>query len=260
MNNEMTESVKKMESIQSLIQERLQSFATQLKEAFSVSPEVAEGIRIFLKALQTWPEWQKEYWLKASEMGWYFNWDTPASSCILATNEGKETLDAFMVMHLEDDWEELTKQIFQLCPDRSEILNEAFSLHSEGRYIASIPLLLSQTDGICAEYLGAFLFSEHVRRAEQIKSTLEHNEDKSLDLFFNILKNKNQYSKGIEKSSLSHKEKGPNRSGILHGSRRHLDYGTKINSLKCFSLLAFTVFYNGPRNLDSVLSYTWEQN
>jgi hypothetical protein len=144
--------------------------------------------------------------------------------------------------NLEDDWERLTKLIILLCPDRSEILNEAFALHSEGRYIACIPLLLSQTDGICAEYLGAFLFSEHDRRAEQIESTLENSEDKTLDLFLSILKNKNQYSKGIGKSSLSHKEKGPNRSGILHGSRKHLDYGTKINSLKCFSLLAFTVF------------------
>lgn len=242
MNNEINEIAKKLASIQSLIQERVQIFATQLKEAFRISPEVAEGIRLFLKALEAWPEWQKEYWLKASDMGWYFNWETPASSCIEATDKGKETLDAFMVMHLEYDWEELTKRIIKLCPHRSEILNEAFSLHSERRYIASIPLLLSQTDGICAEYLGAFLFSEHSRRAEQIESTLENSEDKSLDLFLSILKNKNQYSKGIGKSSLSHKEKGPNRSGILHGSRKHLDYGTKINSLKCFSLLAFTVF------------------
>ena len=242
MNNGINELAKKMASIQSLIQERVQSFATHLKEAFRISPEVAEGIRIFLKALETWPVWQKEYWLKASEMGWYFNWETPASSCFEATDKGKETLDAFMVMHLENDWEKLTKLIIQLCPDRSEILNEAFSLHAERRYIASIPLLLSQTDGICAEYLGAFLFSEHDRRAEQIESTLENSENKLLDLFLSVLKNKNQYSKGIGKSSLSHKEKGPNRNGILHGSRKHLDYGTKINSLKCFSLLAFTVF------------------
>ena len=242
MNNEINEIVKKLASIQSLIQERVQSFATQLKEAFRITPEVAEGIRLFLKALESWPEWQKEYWLKASEMGWYFNWETPASSCIEATDKGREALDAFMVMHLEYDWEELTKRIIKLCPDRNEILNEAFSLHSEKRYIASIPLLLSQTDGICAEYLRTFLFSEHSRRAKQIESTLENSEDKSLDLFLSILKNKNQYSKGIGKSSLSHKEKGPNRSGILHGSKKHLDYGTKINSLKCFSLLAFTVF------------------
>jgi hypothetical protein len=34
----------------------------------------------------------------------------------------------------------------------------------------------------------------------------------------------------------------PNRNGILHGSRKHLDYGTEVNSLKALSLLAFVVY------------------
>ena len=139
-----------------------------------------------------------------------------------------------MEMHLEYDWEKLTTKIIELCPDRSLILKEAFSLHNEGRYIASIPLFLSQTDGICAQYLGAFLFSEHPKRAAQIESLPEKGESKSLDVFLSLLKDKNQYSKGIGQNSNTHKEKGPNRNGILHGSRKHLDYGTKINSLKCF--------------------------
>lgn len=147
-----------------------------------------------------------------------------------------------MEMHLEYDWEKLTTKIIELCPDRSLILKEAFSLHNEGRYIASIPLFLSQTDGICAQYLGAFLFSEHPKRAAQIESLPEKGESKSLDVFLSLLKDKNQYSKGIGQNSNTHKEKGPNRNGILHGSRKHLDYGTKINSLKCFSLLSYTVF------------------
>jgi hypothetical protein len=35
----------------------------------------------------------------------------------------------------------------------------------------------------------------------------------------------------------------PNRNGILHGSRKHLDYGTEVNSLRPFhcSPLSFIV-------------------
>jgi len=239
MDNELS---KRILAIHNLIQERIQIYAIQLKNALTIDPKVFEVIRIFLKALESWPAWQKEYWLKASDMGWYFNWETPASGCIEATDKGQKTLDNFMIKHLEYDWKDLTKKIIELCPNRREILNEAFSLHNEKRYIASIPLFLSQTDGICAEKLGAFLFSEHDRRAEQIERILENSENKLLDLFLDILKNKNQYSKGIGSCSLSHKKKSPNRNGILHGSKKHLDYGTKINSLKCFSLLSFTVF------------------
>ena len=242
MNDEITEIVKNVSSIQKIIQEQVQSFITQFREAFTISPEILEGIRLSFKALEAWPEWQKEYWLKASKFGWYFNCHTPASSCLEAANKGKESLDEFMSYHLKHDWTQITSQIIELCPSRREILQEAFLLHSEERYIASIPLLLSQIDGICAEYLGAFLFSEHDMRLCKIERHLELNNNKALDLFLSLLKNKNQYSNSIGKNSPIHKDKAPNRNGILHGSRKHLDYGTKINSLKCFSLLAFVVF------------------
>jgi hypothetical protein len=44
----------------------------------------------------------------------------------------------------------------------------------------------------------------------------------------------------MKKSGDKDKKKGPNRHGILHGYREHLDYGTELNSLKSFSLLAFS--------------------
>jgi hypothetical protein len=50
-----------------------------------------------------------------------------------------------------------------------------------------------------------------------------------------------QFNAGIREAKPKDKLRAPNRNGILHGSRRHLDYGTKINSLKAFSLLAFVV-------------------
>lgn len=241
-SNDLVKIVEQFSLIKEEFENRIQEIASQFKQAFTLSPEAIEGIRMLVKAIELWPEWQREYLQKASSFGWYFNWNTPASSSLEAADRGKKSLDLFMTAHLEHDWSDITNDILNFCPKRSKVLEEAFILHTEGRYLASIPLLISQTDGICAEYLGAFLFSEHDRRTENIDQNLENNEDKALSIFLELLKDKNQFSKGIGKSSAEHKEMAPNRSGILHGSRNHLDYGTKINSLKCFSLLAFVVF------------------
>ncbi len=62
------------------------------------------------------------------------------------------------------------------------------------------------------------------------------------DIFLEPFKLKNHHNAGISKSSVQAKSKAPNRNGILHGHRKHLDYGTEINSLKCFSLLSFIVY------------------
>ncbi|KVX02631.1 hypothetical protein [Shewanella frigidimarina] len=48
-----------------------------------------------------------------------------------------------------------------------------------------------------------------------------------------------EFGARIGKGKQVDKAKAPNRNGFLHGSRKHLDYGTEINSLKCISLLAY---------------------
>lgn len=241
-SNDLVNIIEQFSQLKREFEHMIQEIASRYKQAFTLSPEAIEGIRIFVEAINLWPEWQREYWLKASSYGWYFNWHTPASSSLEAAGKGKESLDMFMVAHLEHHWNDITSDILSFCPERSNVLEEAFMLHVEGRYLASIPLLISQTDGICAEYLGAFLFSEHDRRIENVDQNFENNEDEELLIFFELIKDKNKFSKGIAKSSQKHKGIAPNRSGILHGSKKHLDYGTKLNSLKCFSLLAFVVF------------------
>ncbi len=226
--------------------EYVNSFAnainTSLQKSLELNTVSTQGIKTFFENIRKWPEWQKEFWLEAASMGWYFNWETPIQSSNEAVSQGKDNLDQFMVTHLNHDWKKLTNTIVQFCPERILVLQEAFALHQEGRYMASIPLFLSQIDGICAQYLGVFLFSEHDKRSDKIGAILAESEDVFLNLLLEPLTKKNQYGEGIGKNSQKHKEISPNRNGILHGSRKHLDYGTKLNSLKCFSLLAFVVF------------------
>lgn len=175
-----------------------------------------------------------------AENGWYPNWFT----FFYQPDEDPNSLDELMEMHLNDNWDDLTAKIIELCPNREHILKTAFNLHEQSNYIAAIPLLLSQADGICCEVLKSFLFTGN-KTTEKLDILIENGElevNMLLDIFLEPFKLTNHHNAGISKASTVHKKKAPNRNGIIHGHRKHLDYGTKINSLKCFSLLAFTVY------------------
>ena len=135
----------------------------------------------------------------------------------------------------------MTEKIIELYPQRKEVLTAAFELHEAGNYIACIPLFLAQTDGICAENLQAFLFSGHEKRLNKISMRIEESNDDLVSALLETLKTKTQMGESISKSKAKHKINGPNRNGILHGSRKHLDYASRLNSLKAFSYLAFLV-------------------
>lgn len=222
--------------IQAAILEAQEAFARFINQ----NPEFFERVHHFLKELQHLPERQREAWITAAERGWYMNEETPASM-MYAVFDGKDTLDRYMVEHLEEDWIVISKRILSAHPERRDVLECAFQLHTEGRYLASIPLMLAQADGICAQTLGAHLFTDHEERDAKLAETAS-NADSLIRILLEVLGLRTQFSAGISKHSASKKALAPNRNGILHGSHRHLDYGTKTNSLKTFSLLAFVTF------------------
>lgn len=207
------------------------------------NPSFLHNVQQFAKEIKNFPEHQRQAWTTAATHGWYLNADTPASirPAIVA---GTDVLDQYMIEHLEEDWNAISKSVLSSHPERREILECAFRLHLEGCYIAAIPLMLAQIDGICAEVLGAHLFTDQDNREAKL-TEMASNTDAFMGLLLEILGLKTQFSAGISKHSPARKALAPNRNGILHGSRRHLDYGTKVNSLKTFSLLAFVVFIFG---------------
>ncbi|MEZ7008492.1 hypothetical protein ACK36F_07170 [Aeromonas veronii] len=202
--------------------------------------QVATTMAKVAEAAQRWQKARKADVAVMAESGWYPNWFT-----FFYTPESEpQSVDELMIMHLNADWEEITQKIIELCPNRAHILQTAFSLHKSGNYIAAIPLFFAQADGICCESLKSFLFTGN-NTEERIKELIESDEIEAnmlTDIFLEPFKLKNHHNAGISKSSVQAKSKAPNRNGILHGHRKHLDYGTEINSLKCFSLLSFIVY------------------
>lgn len=195
------------------------------------------------KSVEAATKWQiarKEDVALMAENGWYPNWCTFFYTPETSVN----SLDELMEKHLEDDWDDITTEILNLCPNRKHILENAFNLHRNGNYIASIPLFLAQADGICCEVLKSFLFTgnETQDRLNNLIDDGQISANMFTDVFLEPFRLKNHHNAGISKSTEKSKRIAPNRNGILHGHRKHLDYGTKINSLKCFSLLSFIVY------------------
>lgn len=234
---------------------QIQAVLCGAQEAFArfleQNSEISEQIPHFLKELKDLPERQREAWTTAAERGWYMNAETPASMrhAVLAD---KDTLDCCMTEHLEEDWSAITASILSAHPDRCEILECAFQLHTEGTYIAAIPLMLAQADGICAQVLRAHFFTNSENQEVKL-SEMAKNTDLLTGILLKILGIKTQFSASINKCGAPKKALAPNRNGILHGSRRHLDYGTKTNSLKTFSLLAFVTFILGEAATSKII-------
>ncbi|MGL1937226.1 MAG: hypothetical protein OCD01_19520 [Fibrobacterales bacterium] len=231
------------------IDEKITKFSKFLVQ---ITPKINEAITGFIKFTDdlrdTMIKWQTETKQTVEIMvsqGWYPNWIT------FFERPDKEiaSLDEYMVDSLSEEWDELTTEIISMCPNRKAILEDAFKLHKEGVYNASIPLFFTQADGICSEEFTHFFTKDRDTRrnaSEEIIKQIEEGE-LNIDIFTEHLIEPFKVKSNISKqSSVASKTEyinnGPNRHGIIHGNIDHLNYGTEVNSYKAFSFLAFIVF------------------
>lgn len=220
--------------------DRMRNIVEKMRKAFLDYPDILRNLENAARKIADLPERQRRVLENAAIHGWYINWHTPFPSLMSSGETGD--LDAFMIDHLENDWGEICESIIAEFPNRKEILGEAFKLHEEGRYIASIPLCFAQADGICSEALRANLFFERDKLEGAVARIVEGREETLIEALVETLKVRSQMHAGSSKYQERKKRLGPSRAGVMHGSRRHLDYGTYVNSLKSFSLLAFVAF------------------
>ena len=224
----------------------LEKVFTGLKILGLLFNDVAEKVNSFVEEhkderiefatyLENFEDIHSEIWKSAAANGWFSN--SLISIDFIHYVEDKGQLDEYMASNTRPYVAELHSYLIAQYPERKEILDIAFDLHNQGNYIAAIPLFLAQTDGICAKEIGCFLFSEHDRRYEKIEKIIKYSPESSVVLA--PLLQGTQFGASISKKSKTAKSKAPNRNGILHGSSKHLDYGTEMNSLKSISLLSY---------------------
>ncbi len=202
-----------------------ESFAKELGTFIAGLASVPEGIRIFSA--------------EAAMIGWFITSKSYMGEMKNSFDQGQESLDQYMITEIDSNYDEIKSSILSLHSNREEILACAFKLHEGENWIASIPLFLAQTEGIFSENIGTFLFSEHDKRKEKLSERFKGKANQYMPYLYSPFEVETQFSSSIGSKSQAKKKNGPNRNGILHGSRKHLDYGSKINSYKCISLLSY---------------------
>ena len=235
---ELIQKLAKISTITTSMQESIPRLYIDRPEIVQLLERIATGIKDL-------PLQLKQSWATAVENGWYPNAETTAQIGHIV-DSGKNVIDDFMISHLHESWDSLKTSILSAHPDRSQILECAFKLHEEGHYIASVPLFISQSEGIIADKFGISPFMEKKQREEKI-SEITNGIESFDEILLSLLGISTQLHAGSRESSADKKNKAPNRNGIMHGSRKHLDYGTEINSLKSFSLLAYASFITSPQ-------------
>ena len=122
-------------------------------------------------------------------------------------------------------------------PRRSQILHDAFEAHRTGKYTLSIPVFLSQADGIWYDQ-----FSKDFFRSGERENTVQNcKNDPQLQYIVTILTLLEPKKQGNNNPLWANEtERGSsfdalNRHQVLHGES--VDYATEPNSLKAISLL-----------------------
>lgn len=180
-------------------------------------------------------------WDDAANEGWYPNAFTPFSSSIDVIGGSDSSLDAFMLEHLKRDRDKLLHHLAARHNHRSAILVEAFQLLREQRFVAAIPILLSQSDGICHDGLGAYLFTDANERKQSLPKVFA-TKDSFAKRNSYFLERVRSYSDRMDAAQSCNNLCTLNRHGVMHGAKWHLDCGTELNAYKSLSLLAFVSF------------------
>lgn len=185
------------------------------------------------------PEKTQKAMLLLAEDGWYLYLDLNMSmssfrKIIQKILDKKFTNDA-LIQYFEGQLKEIEKSIITKFPHRKHIIAAALKAHIRGNYYLSIPVLLTQIDGICKETVEKYFFIKNHKKPE----TAIYVKQIATDILEEALLSPLVENTPINKSE-KQRENGfnkLNRHMVLHGES--LDYGTKENSLKTLSLINY---------------------
>jgi hypothetical protein len=202
-------------------------------------PTFVKEIGLIMAGLASLPESIRKFSEQSAKKGWFMINELPISDMKEAFDRGQAELDKYMIKEIDSNYLEIKQSILESHSKRKDILKCAFDLHESKNWIASIPLFIAQTEGVFHENVDAQLFSQHPKRKDKLRERSKKTTEEYMIYLYSPFETYNPFSAQTAHSSENSKRNGPNRNGILHGSSKHLDYGTKLNSYKCISLLSY---------------------
>lgn len=208
-------------------------------------PIFGEHLGSLLKAWEHLPARNRASILAMAEAGWYVDLEMGMSDVLdfkqILEEEGNAKADSNMMAHFEERLDVIQASLIADFPYRRPFFDAAFDAVRRGEHILAIPVLLTQTDGICKDVAGRYFFiTERGKGAvperpgiaayvlEQVHSDLS---EAFLCMFEEVR------PIGLSEKRRAPDFKGLNRHTVLHGE--DLDYGTKVNCLKAVSLLNY---------------------
>ncbi|SPB14778.1 hypothetical protein NOV72_02010 [Caballeronia novacaledonica] len=173
-----------------------------------------------------------------SQFGWYLDRQMGMGAPLRfksAVDAGRAPeAERKMIAHFEPRAEGICAELMEKYPHRSELFEAAFNAHRNGQYILSIPVMLSQVDGICLDVAKAHFFMGRDRE-KVISHVVEFAGSEIARAFLapfesdmSVVQSQKARSEGFA---------GLNRHMVLHGES--LDYGNRENGLRAISLLNY---------------------
>lgn len=225
------------------IQERINHFVTetfggyeQLQESLNRAAQAARilaiGLPLALEKIEhsVYEDLLEYSWFIDTEMGV----DLVIAVANLVERRDEASINQVLSDYFRKNISKIEGRIISRHDTRRRVLVDAFAAHHEGRYGLSIPVFLSQADGISREVLGAEYFSGYDKcKAETERLINELTDELFLTSALRALIPRGAsrlHTKVMKKDSL-------NRHAVLHGF--DTSYDTEPNSLKAVSLLNF---------------------
>ena len=208
---------------------------------FNIDPrlfeEIQDSLRRFAELLKILPGYLK----KLADYGWFISLDMEPREiqliCDKLTQGKMRSIDLQLSKRLELELPRIKKNLINKYPHRKKILQSAFKAHNNKNYYLSIPVLLTQIDGICIEELGVYFFSTKNKKPKTKEIIDSYEIGYILNSFLEPMKVTTAISQSIKDKQ--YHTSFYNRHEILHGIET--EYGTKLNSCKVISLLSYIV-------------------
>ena len=172
--------------------------------------------------------------------GWFLSPDTPTEQLQLFTgslgvNAGRGKKDA-IESYFRERIDSIERDLSGAYPRRSQILHDAFEAHRTGKYTLSIPVFLSQADGIWYDRFNKDFFRSG-KRENTLKNCKNDPQLQHIVTLLTLLEPKDQENNPLWANETERDSSFDafNRHQVLHGES--VDYATEPNSLKAISLL-----------------------
>ncbi|MBD8188915.1 hypothetical protein IFU20_22310 [Pseudomonas viridiflava] len=184
-----------------------------------------------------------------ANLSWFVSLNIPISNfrsqvmCLpndLSDSEKTEYADQKFLEFYESWFDSLCSIAIRKFPDRAFALEPAFNAHKRGEFALSIPVFLSQSDGILFDLTKKELFSSNGHISSVVMTMI--NGDLKVGSMTQAVWTPLAEIRPIGwslKTRSKNSYQGFNRNTIMHGLDN--SYATEINSFKSFSLLSYII-------------------